>query len=161
MSVGAFPYQGFPHHGGTVLRSRCSPHLAGAPIAPWVLDLRAVKHHRNSSVQRQITGRPTSRPCLNSTLSQRCDIDGRPCRACSYWLSPLTLLASCAAHGNIGDYIPHWAGGLPEATPPRPGTPDYDAFRQKQNVEAARDKSKDPPSEKHSADCPIAPCQKP
>jgi len=38
-----------------------------------------------------------------------------------------TLLASCAAHGNIGDYIPHWAGGFPEGTPPRPppagGTP--------------------------------------
>ena len=63
-----------------------------------------------------------------------------------------TLLASCAAHGNIGDYIPHWAGGLPEGTPPRPGTPEYDAFRQKQDAEAARDKSKDPPSEKHSAD---------
>jgi hypothetical protein len=43
-----------------------------------------------------------------------------------------TLLASCVAHGNIGDYIPHWAGGLPEGTPPRPGTPEYDAFRQKQ-----------------------------
>jgi hypothetical protein len=46
-----------------------------------------------------------------------------------------TLPASCAAHGNIGDYIPHWAGGFPEATPPRPGTPEYDAFRQKQDVE--------------------------
>jgi hypothetical protein len=72
-----------------------------------------------------------------------------------------TLLASCAAHGNIGDYIPHWAGGLPEGAPPRPGTPEYEAFRQKQDAEAARDKSKDPPSEKHSADCPIGPCQKP
>jgi hypothetical protein len=71
------------------------------------------------------------------------------------------LLASCAAHGNIGDYIPHWAGGLPEETPPRPGTPEYDAFRQKQDVEATRDKSKDPPSEKHRADCPIGPCEKP
>ena len=46
-----------------------------------------------------------------------------------------TLLASCAAHGNIGDYIPHWAGGLPEGTPPRPGTPEYDAFRQKQEAQ--------------------------
>jgi len=35
-----------------------------------------------------------------------------------------TLLASCAAHGNIGDYIPHWAGGLPwryTASPRHPG----------------------------------------
>src|SRR5207244_2850542 len=52
-----------------------------------------------------------------------------------------------------------WAGGLPEGTPPRPGTPEYDAFRQKQDAEAARDKSKDPPSEKHSADCSLGPAQ--
>jgi hypothetical protein len=39
-----------------------SPHLAGAPIAPRVLDLRGVKHHRNGSIQS----------------------DGRACRACSY-----------------------------------------------------------------------------
>jgi hypothetical protein len=68
-----------------------------------------------------------------------------------------TLLASCS---HMGDYIPHWAGGLPEGTPPRPGTPEYEAFRQKRDAEATRDKSKDPPSQKPSADCPIGPCQK-
>ena len=80
---GGLSLSGLPHHGDGA-PVKVWPHLAGAPIAPRLLDLRAVKHHRNSSIQRQNTGRPTSRPCLNSTPSQRCDIDGRPCRACSY-----------------------------------------------------------------------------
>jgi hypothetical protein len=52
------------------------------------------------------------------------------------------VLASCAG-GAMGEYIPVWAGGLPKDLPPRPGTPEYDAFRQKLDAEAARDKSKD------------------
>jgi hypothetical protein len=55
-----------------------------------------------------------------------------------------TVLASCTG-GVMGDYMPHWAGGLPKDLPPRPGTPEYDAYRQKLDAEAARDKSKDPP----------------
>jgi hypothetical protein len=54
-------------------------------------------------------------------------------------------LASCS---TAADYIPTWIGGLPKDTPPRPGTPEYDAYRQKMEVEAARDKSKDPPAPK-------------
>lgn len=39
------------------------------------------------------------------------------------------LLASCAGTGAyIGDTMPEWAGGLPKRTPPRPGTPGYDAY---------------------------------
>jgi hypothetical protein len=44
------------------------------------------------------------------------------------------LLGSCGpVAGFTADYWPHWAGGLPAGTPPRPGTPgyaDYVAHRQ-------------------------------
>jgi hypothetical protein len=58
-----------------------------------------------------------------------------------------TVLASCSG-GIVGDYAPEWAGGTPKNVPPRPGSPEYDAFRGKQEAEAARDKSKDPPKPK-------------
>jgi hypothetical protein len=60
-----------------------------------------------------------------------------------------TVLASCAdvTHTMV-DLIPHWAGGLPNNAPPRPGTPEYDAWMQQREAEAARDKSKDPPKPK-------------
>jgi hypothetical protein len=58
-----------------------------------------------------------------------------------------TVLASCSG-GVIGDYMPQWAGGPPKDLPPRPGTPEYDAYRQKLDAEAARDKSKDPRTSK-------------
>ena len=61
------------------------------------------------------------------------------------------VLASCSG-GVIGDYAPHWAGGYAKDAPPRPGTPEYDAFSQKQEAEAARDKSKDPPKPKADPD---------
>jgi hypothetical protein len=39
------------------------------------------------------------------------------------------LLASCSSTGGyIGDTLPEWAGGLPKGTPPRPGSPGYDAY---------------------------------
>jgi hypothetical protein len=55
-------------------------------------------------------------------------------------------LAACAGH--VADYIPTWAGGPPKDLPPRPGTPEYDAYRQKMDDEVTRDKSKDPPKPK-------------
>ena len=63
-------------------------------------------------------------------------------------------LGSCTSGGVVGDYIPHWAGGLPKNAPPRPGTPEYDAYRQKLEAEAGRDKSKDPPKEKTEGNNP-------
>jgi len=30
--------------------------------------------------------------------------------------------------GGMGDYVPQWAGGLPADAPPRPGTPQYEAW---------------------------------
>jgi len=60
-----------------------------------------------------------------------------------------TVLASCAEVSHpVVDLIPHWAGGLPNYAPPRPGTPEYEAWSQQQQAEAARDKSKDPPKPK-------------
>jgi hypothetical protein len=50
--------------------------------------------------------------------------------------------------GMMGDVLPQWAGGNPKEMPPRPGTPEYEAFRQKLDAEAKRDKSKDPPKPK-------------
>ena len=39
-------------------------------------------------------------------------------------------------------------GGLPKDAPPRPGTPEYDEFERKQEAERARDKSRDPQSDR-------------
>jgi hypothetical protein len=46
-----------------------------------------------------------------------------------------TALVACASgsyDANVGkaiDMIPEWAGGLPKGVPPRPGTPEYEAYR--------------------------------
>ena len=39
------------------------------------------------------------------------------------------LLGSCSSFsGFVADHWPHWAGGMPDDVPPRPGAPGYDAF---------------------------------
>jgi len=48
---------------------------------------------------------------------------------------------------GMGEYVPQWAGGLPADAPPRPGTPQYDAWmkeREQKRLQpaAARDASK-------------------
>jgi hypothetical protein len=65
------------------------------------------------------------------------------------WLIPLAaclLLTSCASGGKtVGEHIadmPSWMGGLPEGTPPRRGTPEYDAWMAKRSEEMARPKDK-------------------
>ena len=64
-----------------------------------------------------------------------------------------TFLGSCTnvSGGMVGDYAPTWLGGAPKDMPPRPGTPEYDAFTKKQEAEANRDKSKDPAKPKAGA----------
>ncbi len=40
----------------------------------------------------------------------------------------------------MGDYVPHWLGGLPADAPPRPGTARYDEFmreRERKRLEPA------------------------
>jgi hypothetical protein len=64
-----------------------------------------------------------------------------------------TVLASCSGR-NVSDYIPQWAGGPPNNLPPRPGTPEYDAWKQQFDAEAARDKSKDAPKDSEKKDLP-------
>ena len=61
-------------------------------------------------------------------------------------MATASCLSGCASTGpNMGDLIPQWAGGLPADAPPRPGTPQYDAFmkereRRRQMPAAERDK---------------------
>jgi len=44
-------------------------------------------------------------------------------------LSVGVLLGSCSPFaGFVSDHWPHWAGGMPDDVPPRPGTPGYDDF---------------------------------
>ena len=48
---------------------------------------------------------------------------------------------------GIGDYVPHWAGGLPADAPPRPGTAKDDAFmaeRERQRLMPAAERDKEP-----------------
>jgi hypothetical protein len=53
---------------------------------------------------------------------------------------------------GLGDYVPHWAGGLPADAPPRRGTPQYDAYmkeRERKRLEPAapaNDAAKSPSS---------------
>jgi hypothetical protein len=44
-----------------------------------------------------------------------------------------SMLSGCAslnekASAAMGGYIPQWAGGLPADAPPRPGSPEYEAY---------------------------------
>lgn len=47
---------------------------------------------------------------------------------------------------GMGDSIPQWAGGLPADAPPRPGTPQYDAYmkeRERKRLMPAADREKE------------------
>jgi hypothetical protein len=38
-------------------------------------------------------------------------------------------LGSCTSFaGIVSDHWPHWAGGMPDDVPPRPGAPGYEEF---------------------------------
>ena len=56
--------------------------------------------------------------------------------------------ASCAG-GYIGDHVPQWAGGLPKDLPPRPGSPDYQEYRDRlEHPPDPKDASAQPPAAK-------------
>ena len=69
------------------------------------------------------------------------------------------LLGSCGpVAGFTADHWPHWAGGLPADTPPRPGTPgyaDYVAHRQ------AETEPPQPAAANAGANAPAAPAPAP
>jgi len=50
------------------------------------------------------------------------------------------LVSGCAGGPHVAD-MPHWMGGLPPGAPPRPGTPQYDAWQAERAKEAARPKT--------------------
>jgi hypothetical protein len=65
--------------------------------------------------------------------------------------SACLLLSSCAiadrTAGTLGAAMadmPPWLGGLPAGVPPRPGTPEYDAWQAERAQEAARLKNNQP-----------------
>lgn len=52
---------------------------------------------------------------------------------------------------GMGDYIPQWAGGLPADAPPRPGTPQYEAYmkeRERKRLLPAADREKEEQAQK-------------
>ena len=52
---------------------------------------------------------------------------------------------------GMGDYVPQWAGGLPADAPPRPGTPEYEAWmkeRERKRLMPAVDRGKEEHTQK-------------
>lgn len=55
---------------------------------------------------------------------------------------------------GMGEYVPQWAGGLPADAPPRPGTPQYDAYmkdRERKRLLPAADREKEEQAQKGTA----------
>ena len=74
-------------------------------------------------------------------------------------LTLVTLAAGLSGCGTVneklsagmGDYVPQWAGGLPADAPPRPGTPQYDAYlkeRERKRLLPAEDREKEEQAQK-------------
>jgi hypothetical protein len=60
--------------------------------------------------------------------------------------------ASCAG-GFIGDHVPQWAGGLPKDLPPRPGSPNYQEYRDRlEHPPDPKDTAGQPPAAKADGD---------
>ena len=64
-------------------------------------------------------------------------------------------LGSCGpVAGFTADHWPHWAGGMPDGIPPRPGTPGYDDYVAHRQAETAPAK---PAAASATANAPAAP----
>jgi hypothetical protein len=85
--------------------------------------------------------------CPNFTASG-CDFLQMPIRSRHFAVVVAIALLACGLSGcgtinekladGVGDYLPHWLGGLPADAPPRPGTAKYDEFmreRERQRLE--------------------------
>jgi hypothetical protein len=66
-----------------------------------------------------------------------------PIQSAFFCLAVLSLPSCSSVH--VGDFIPHAIDGLPSDTPPRRGTPEYDAWMAKRAEEAARPKTEQQP----------------
>jgi hypothetical protein len=52
----------------------------------------------------------------------------------------ILMVSGCTSGPHVAD-VPHAMGGLPPGVPPRPGTPEYDAWQADRAKEAARPKT--------------------
>jgi uncharacterized protein YceK len=78
----------------------------------------------------------------------------------SYSLLLLVVLAAALSgcgtvneklSAGMGDIVPQWAGGLPADAPPRPGTPQYEAYmkeRERKRLLPAADREKEEQAQK-------------
>ncbi|MGM4906738.1 hypothetical protein AB8B21_03270 [Tardiphaga sp. 866_E4_N2_1] len=48
--------------------------------------------------------------------------------------------------GGMADLIPAWAGGLPADAPPRPGSPEYEAYAKRHEQQSGAMNGSDPAS---------------
>ena len=87
-----------------------------------------------------------------------------PMRFRSLPIAAAILLLACGLTGcgtvneklsaSMGDYVPHWVGGLPADAPPRPGTPQYDTWmkeRERKRMMPAADREKEEQAQKGAA----------
>jgi hypothetical protein len=71
-------------------------------------------------------------------------------------LAVATGLSGCGSvnerlSAGVGDIVPQWAGGLPADAPPRPGTPQYEAYmkeRERKRLMPAADREKEEQAQK-------------
>jgi hypothetical protein len=57
-------------------------------------------------------------------------------------LAAMTLASCASGPGPMIDHIPTWLDGEPAGVPPRPGTPEYDAWQARRAQDAETVKSK-------------------
>ena len=78
------------------------------------------------------------------------------CRSLLALLAVAAGLSGCGSvnerlSAGVGDMVPQWAGGLPADAPPRPGTPQYDAYmkeRERKRLMPAADREKEEQAQK-------------
>lgn len=78
------------------------------------------------------------------------------CRSLLALLAVAAGLSGCGSvnerlSAGVGDLVPQWAGGLPADAPPRPGTPQYEAYmkeRERKRLMPAADREKEEQAQK-------------
>ena len=78
------------------------------------------------------------------------------CRSLLALLAVAAGLSGCGSvnerlSAGVGDMVPQWAGGLPADAPPRPGTPQYDAYmkeRERKRLMPAADREREEQAQK-------------